>query len=218
MLTAFLNCYALESITMPTSMSSCSNFNNTFARNRKLSLLTMPATVGTGTNWIGAFFNCLALKTLILPTSQTTTLLSANQFIESCGSLTTITNVDKLGSLGTTPLVNLSGLIGANLVPSLTFACPMSIFGFNGSATTTNLITNIRFLNTSAGQWTGTSPQINISYTSLSTAALVTLFNDMAAQGAVVSKTINITGATGAAGLTAANRLIITSIGWTIVG
>ncbi len=218
MVTAFLNCYNLESITMPTSMSACNNFNSTFIRNRKLVSLTMPVTVGPGTNWITAFFQCLALKTLVLPTSQTTTLTSANQLIESCGSLTTITNVDKLGSLGATPLVNLSGMVGANLVPSLTFTCPMSQFGFNGSATTTNLITSIRFLNTSAGQWTGTSPQINISYTSLSTAALVTLFNDMAAQGVVVGKTINITGATGAAGLTAANRLIITSLGWTIVG
>jgi hypothetical protein len=215
---AFGNCYALESITMPTSMSACNNFNSTFVRNRKLVSLTMPATVGTGTNWITAFFQCLALKTLILPTSQTTTLLNANQLIESCGSLTTITNVDKLGSLGATPLVNLTAMVGANLVPSLTFTCPMSIFGFNGSATTTNLITDIRFLNTSAGQWTGTSPQINISYTSLNTASLVTLFNDMAAQGAVVGKTINITSATGAAGLTPANRAIITSIGWTIVG
>jgi hypothetical protein len=52
----------------------------------------------------------------------------------------------------------------------------------------------------------------------MSTAQLVQLFNDMAAQGAVVSKTINITSATGAAGLTAANRLIITALGWTITG
>jgi hypothetical protein len=47
---------------------------------------------------------------------------------------------------------------------------------------------------------------------------LVTLFNDIAAQGVVTSKTINITGSTGAAGLTAADRLILTSKGWTITG
>jgi hypothetical protein len=52
----------------------------------------------------------------------------------------------------------------------------------------------------------------------MSTANLVQLFNDMAAQGTVVSKTINITGAVGAAGLTPANRAIITSLGWTITG
>lgn len=218
MVTAFLNCYALESITMPTSMSACNNFNSTFIRNRKLVTLTMPATVATGTNWITMCYQCLSLRTLILPTSQTTTLTGANQLIEGCGSLTTITNTDKLGSLGATPLVNFFGLFGANLVPSLTFTCPMSIFAFNSSATSPLLITDIRFLNTSTGQWTGSSPQINISFTSLSTAALVTLFNDMAAQGVVVGKTINITSATGAAGLTAANRLIITSIGWTIIG
>jgi hypothetical protein len=219
MLTAFANCYNLESVTLPTSMSACSNFNSTFVRCGKLKIITMPTTVGPGTNWITAFFACGSLTTLTLPTSQTTTLLSANQFIQNCGSLSTITNVDKLGSLGATPLVNLTQNTGANLVTSLSFRCPMSILGLNGaSATNFNLLNSLRLLNTSTGQWTGTSPQINVSFTSLSTAALVTLFNDMAAQGAVVGKTINITSATGAAGLTPANRAIITSIGWTIVG
>jgi hypothetical protein len=52
----------------------------------------------------------------------------------------------------------------------------------------------------------------------MSTAQLIQLFNDMAAQGAVTSKTINITTATGTSGLTASDRLIITSQGWTITG
>ena len=52
----------------------------------------------------------------------------------------------------------------------------------------------------------------------MSTAQIVQLFNDMAAQGNVVTKTINITSATGAAALTAADRLIVTSKGWTITG
>jgi hypothetical protein len=52
----------------------------------------------------------------------------------------------------------------------------------------------------------------------MSTANLIQLFNDMAAQPAVIGKTINITTATGTAGLTAANRLIITSKGWIIIG
>jgi hypothetical protein len=76
----------------------------------------------------------------------------------------------------------------------------------------------VRLLNASAGQWTGSTFQINVSYTNMSTAQIVQLFNDMAAQGIVVSKTINITLATGAAALTAADRLIVTSKGWTITG
>ena len=96
---------------------------------------------------------------------------------------------------------------------------PISGLALNGVAS--NAITNVqavRLLNTSAGQWTGGSPQINVSYTNMSTANLVQLFNDMAAQGNVVSKTINITGAVGAAGLTPTDRLIVTSRGWTITG
>lgn len=218
MLSCFSNCFSLESITMPTSMSSCNVFNLTFNRCKKLTTLTLPATVATGTNWSSAFNQCTNLKTLTLPTTQTTTLTDLSAAFSSCGSLVTVNNTDKLGTLGATPLVNLGLNVGATSITSLTFSCPMSLFAFNGSGSVFNALTSLRFLNTSSGQWTGASPQINVSQTSLSTAALVQLFNDMAAQGSVTSKTINITSATGASGLTPANRSIITSIGWTIIG
>ena len=76
----------------------------------------------------------------------------------------------------------------------------------------------LRLSNTSTLQWGGSSPQIDISYTSLSTAAINLLFADMAAQGTVTGKTINITGASGAAALTAPERAIATGKGWTITG
>jgi hypothetical protein len=218
MLSCFTNCFSLDSVTMPTSMSSCNVFNLAFNRCKELTTLTLPATVATGTNWASAFSQCINLKTLTLPTTQTTTLTDLSAAFNSCGSLLTINNTNKLGTLGATPLVNLGLNTGVTSVTSLTFSCPMSLFGFNGTASGFNALTSLRFLNTSSGQWTGASPQINVSQTSLSTAALVQLFNDMAAQGSVVSKTINITSATGAAGLTPANRAIITSIGWTITG
>jgi hypothetical protein len=198
-------------------MSSCVTFANLCINNRKITSLTMPATVGAVTTMSSAFAGCINLKTLTLPVTQTTALTDLSSAFNSCGSLTTINNVDKLGSLGATPLVNLGTNQNANSLTSLSFRCPMSLFAFN-SLNGTSSLNSLRFLNTSSGQWTGTSPQINVSNTSLSTAALVQLFNDMAAQGSVVSKTINITSATGAAGLTPANRAIITSIGWTIVG
>ena len=52
----------------------------------------------------------------------------------------------------------------------------------------------------------------------MSTAQLNTLFADMVVPGAIVSKTIDITSATGAAGLSAGDRLVVTSKGWTITG
>jgi len=218
MLSCFSNCFSLESVTMPTSMSSCNVFNLTFNRCKELTTLTLPATVATGTIWSAAFFQCINLKTLTLPTTQTNTLTDLSSAFQSCGSLVTINNVDKLGSLGATPLVNLATNNSATSITSLTFRCPMSVFTFIGTSQGFSALTSLRFLNTSSGQWTGTSPQINIRETSLSTAALVQLFNDLAAQGSVTSKTINITSATGASGLTPANRSIITSIGWTIIG
>lgn len=219
----FNGCSSMTSVTLPTSMSACSNWGNTFQNCFILQSLTLPATISTAANYGGLAFSCNNLTTLILPTNQTTGATSISGMFTNCGSLTSITNLDKVGSLTATPLVNgalsTSGT-GANALSSLSFYCPFISLGLNGTTTTTNFnkLTSLRLLNTSTGQWTGTSPQINVSYCDLSTAALNTLFADIAAQGTVVSKTINITSCTGAAGLTAANRLVLTSIGWTIIG
>lgn len=219
MSSAFANCNALTSVTMPTSMTNCADFSSIFFGCYKLTSITLPATISASTTtFANAFSTCASLKTITLPTTQTTSLTSIQNTFFQCGSLTTINNLNKLGSLTATPLVTADGNTFINLVTTLQFNCPLSKLTVNGqSATNFNLLNSLRLLNTSA-QWTGTSPQINVSFTNMSTAALVQLFNDMAAQPAVSGKTINITSATGAAGLTAANRLIITTKGWTITG
>ncbi len=60
----------------------------------------------------------------------------------------------------------------------------------------------------------GTSPQIDVGYTGLDRAALVNLFNSMPTVSG--SQVCNITGATGAADLTAGDLAIATDKGWTI--
>jgi hypothetical protein len=219
---AFVNCFKLRSLTLPTSMSSCTTFQSAFQACYSLINLTMPATVSTSlSNYSSSFLNCINLTTLTMPTTQTTSLNNMSSMIEGCGYLTTINNLNNAGSLTASPQVNVSFGINtrANLLTSLSLRCPMSQFTFNATtAGTFNKLNSLRFLNTSAGQWTGTSPHINIINNDLSTAALNILFADIAAQGNVVSKTINITGCTGAAGLTAADRLVLTSRGWTITG
>ena len=60
----------------------------------------------------------------------------------------------------------------------------------------------------------GASPQINVSYTGMSRAALVNLFQSMPTVSA--SQVCNITGATGASALTAEDLAIATNKGWTI--
>ena len=185
----------------------------------------MPTSISATTlSYAGLAQNCSALETLTLPTTQTSSLNDFGFVFNSCANLTIINNLDKVGSLTATPLVVgtmvSSTATYANRITSLSFNCPFSRLTLNGGTTTTNFnkLNSLRLLNAGAGQWTGSSPQIDVSFCDLSTAALNTLFADIAAQGVVVSKTINITSCTGAAGLTAANRLVLTSRGWTITG
>jgi hypothetical protein len=218
--TTFANCILLTSVTLPTSMSSCTQFASTFSGCSNIRSITMPNTVSTAiTSFVTTFFGCNALSTVTLPgAAQLSSVNSISSMFSQCSNLTTITNFDKIGSLTATPLVNATGNTYARLT-SISFVMPLSGLQLFGSTNTARAdVQSVRLLNTSAGQWTGASPQINVSNTNMSTAELVQLFNDMAAQGNVVSKTINITGAKGAAGLTAADRLIVTSKGWVITG
>ena len=169
------------------------------------------------------FNNCHALKKITLPSVQWTLMSApAGAAFGFCPNLTTIVNFDKLGSTSTSGTiinwVTQNVFNGASQIVGLTFSCRNGAIAINGTSTQKWNLQNLRLTNTGTGQWTGTSPQINISYTKIGYTALVQLFNDMAAQGTVTTKTINITGCDGAASLTSADRLIVTSKGWTITG
>jgi hypothetical protein len=218
---AFNNCRSLSSVTMPTSMSACNNFDSAFIRCSELIELIFPATISAATTTFANVISfCNNLKTVTLPTTRSTSLNSLNTFAFGCGQLSTINNLNLLGSTTATPLVDGTSL--GNLltkITSMSFSCPFSKLEIYGNNSTFKAaINSLRLTNTSAGQWTGSSPQIFIRATNFSTAALNTLFADIAAQGNVSAKTIDITGATGAGGLTAADRLVLTSRGWTITG
>jgi hypothetical protein len=222
MANCFANCRSLTSVTLPTSMSACNNFAAIFQSCQSLRQITFPATISASTtSFQSAMAQCNSVTTVTLPTTRSTSLNSLNTFMYACGQLTTINNLDLLGSTTGTPLVDgLSLGWFLSKVTSMTLSCPftkLEIYGNN----TTNVpiaLNSLRLTNTNTGQWTGTSPQIFIRFTNLSTAALNTLFADIAAQGNVVSKTIDITGTTGAAGLSLANRQVLTTRGWTITG
>jgi len=220
---SFYGCRLLKSVTLPTSMSSCTIFNNSFADCSSLISITLPNVVSTNTtSFIACFYQCYNLKTCVLPgAAQLSLVTNIGSMFYLCANLTTLTNFDKIGSLTATPLISATGnqynrFTGGS---AISFSGPLSGLNLSGIQSTMRAnVQAVRLLNASAGQWTGSSPQINVSFTNMSTAQIVQLFNDMAAQGNVVSKTINITSATGAAALTAADRLIVTSKGWTITG
>jgi hypothetical protein len=219
----FTNCYLLISVTLPTSMSVCNNFSSTFNTCKSIVSVTLPNTVGNVTTFSSCFLQCFSLKTCVLPGAVQLSLVTAiDNMFTLCSNLTTLTNFNKIGSLTATPLMSATGMQYNKFTggSAISFSAPLIALNLSGAQSTirTN-VQEVRLTNISAGQWTsGSSPQINVSFTNMSTANLVQLFNDMAAQPAVSGKTINITSATGAAGLTLANRQIITTKGWTITG
>jgi hypothetical protein len=214
----FNNCRSLTSVTLPTSTSACTDMNNMFGGATNITTVTLPSTVSASlSNMSNMFFYTHSLKTVTFPNTQITVGNNIGGLFYGCSNLTTINNFNRLGPTTSTPLVTATGM-NFNRLASISFTFPLSRLELNGFSNSYSNVQEVRLTNAATGQWTGTSPQINVSYTNMSTAQLVQLFNDMAAQGNVTSKTINITSATGAAGLSAANRLIITSKGWTITG
>jgi hypothetical protein len=227
MTSMFSNCFSLQTVTLPTTISGNNvaalgtMFNNCY----RIKSITLPATITSNTipSALGTTFaNCYSVKSITLPSSNLTSINSAVSTFNGCRSLTGVTNMASFGSSASGGTIVTSTTLATdtrNLL-SLTLSCRLTKLEVNGTSGTGNQsnMTSLRLSNVGTGQWGGTSPQIDVSYTSLSTAALNLLFADMAAQGTVTSKTINITSATGAAGLTAGDRLVITSKGWTITG
>jgi len=83
------------------------------------------------------------------------------------------------------------------------------------SGTSSNLSSGIKgLIVSSAAPFDGGSPQIDVSYTGLDRNALVNLFNSLPT--VTDSQVINVTGATGADDLEAADLAIATGKGWTV--
>jgi len=225
MANCFQGCNLLTSVTLPTSMSACTSFSFTFQGCYSITSITLPNTVGAVTTFRACFYTCVSLKTCVLPgAAQLSLVTDIDLMFYQCSNLTTLTNFAKIGSLTATPLMSANTMFYNRFTggSAISFSGPLSKLDISSNSGQANYVTDVqsvRLTNASAGQWTGSSPQINISDTNMSTAQIVQLFNDMAAQGTqATTKTINITRATGAAALTAADRLIITSRNWTITG
>ena len=216
----FSGCNLLTSVTLPTSMSACTDFGSIFHSCKSISSITLPNTVGAVTTFSFAFNNCTSLKTCVLPgAAQLSLVTDINSMFVLCSNLTTLTNFEKIGSLTATPLMTATSIQYNRFISgsAISFSGPLNKLELNQPGASTSMRTNVqavRLLNTASGQWTGTSPQINLSYTNMSSGSLVTLFTDLVSGSNVVSKTINLTGAayTGSA----AQRATITAKGWTV--
>jgi hypothetical protein len=215
----FQNCSSLQSVTLPTTINgnSAPSFQNTFNGCENIKSIILPATITNNTiptSMLSTFQNCYSLKSVTLPTSNLTSVTNMNSTFNGCRSLTGVTNMSSIGSSSPTgPTANGTNLAtDARSLLSLTLVPRFSKLEVYGTVGFLSALNSLRLQNTGAGQWGGTSPQIDVSYTSLDAAALNTLFGDLTT---IVSKTINITGTPGAATCT---RSIATAKGWTVTG
>lgn len=218
---AFSGCSNLSSVTLPTSMSALTSTGlaNAFQNCYNLIECTLPATVAAGiTSFASTFSGCTALKTLTLPTTQTTSLSTLVSAFASCANLTTVNNTAYLGNnLGNSATVvdGSTMTTSCGQLTSLDFYPKFSKLTLQGTSTNRNNLTSLRLRNpatSGTAPWNGSSPQIQLAYTNLSASALDQVFTDLTT---VTSKTIDITGATGAATCT---RSIATAKGWTVTG
>lgn len=219
-LNSFSGCINLVNLTLPTNMPGLTSIVSSFTNCRKLKSIVLPATAGNITSCASAFSGCHSLTSITFPaTGPSTGLTTMNSMLLNTPVLATLTNTSNLGNPATgaanVTYVDGTSLATTSSIPTLDFSCKFSKFDANGAVGALNGLTSLRLRNNGAGQYGGVSPQIEISYTSLSQAALVQVFNDLPT---VTTKTINITGSSGAASLTAPERAIATGKGWTITG
>ena len=232
----FINCQALDSILLPVSWGSLTNANNMFQQCASLSAIALPSSWGnlslvsgmfqncyklasftlpsswgslTNTSWM--FASCYSLSAITLPVSLGSSLSNAASMFNSCYNLKTINNYAFAGS----------NLVQANLTDfvkdcdflqiAISNGSLLSNFGLGSTTTNKSKINSVRLTNPGS-LFVGNYPEIDVSYSDLSAAALNLLFGDLPA---LSGKTIKITGTTGAASCT---RTIATAKGWAVSG
>ena len=206
----FFNCNALTTVTMPDSWGSITNASNLFVNCLSLVSINCGSSWGGVTTVSNMFFNCYALTSVTLPASWGS-VTDVSYMFYCCYSLKTINNLQWLGNQTAQSDFTDFLYTAEFLQQAISIGSLLSRVGIVGASGKLLLCSTIRLTN-AGSTFTGSSPQVNISYTSLGAAALNLLFGDLPT---LVGKTINITGCPGAASCT---RSIATAKGWTVTG
>ncbi len=207
----FQSCMSLRNLTMPSSFGIVQSCYGTFQDCQSLQNVVFPTSWGVVTETNNMFYGCFALTSVSLPATMSSSITSHAGMFCQTANLSSVTYWNKLGHA--TNQIDFSDLITQTEAYSQAISIASRIFriGINGVSGALLKVTSIR-LTASGSTYGGSSPQVNVSYTSLAAAALNTLFGDLPT---VTGKTINITGCPGAATCT---RSIATGKGWTVTG
>lgn len=199
----------LQCVRLPSSWGNITDAGSMFRNVYTLRVLELPSTWGNITRTADMLRDCRSLTRIVLPATRSNTLTNYSGMFFGCSSLKEIVNIESMGSTSVACDFFETFRDCELLTGTLTFDAMFTRFYINGSTTAKNKITGLRLTNPNS-PFSGTSPQIDVSYTDLSATALNTLFGDLPT---LSGKTIRITGATGAATCTPS---IATNKGWTV--
>ncbi len=190
----FSSCIALRNITIPSSWGSVSNVYGMFGNCYNLLSVQLPASWGTISSIANMFQFCSSLTKLILPDSNPANCTDFSLMFASCISLSSIVNLNKLGSLVNPCDFNSILTESESYNENIVIDSLLSRFGCKGTVAARNKISSIRLTNPNS---LFASSSVSVEYCSLQVEALNLLFDDL--PSGLLSKTITITGNPGAA-------------------
>lgn len=205
----FNSCSNLTYINLPISWGNVTNISNMFTLCKSLKTLSLPTSWGSISTINSFLSNCKSLSNISVPTVYNDNPNSRSGFFNECQSLRTITNFEYLGSL--TIGSSFSNILFncASLEQPITINAKLTKLGISGGLNALLKINSIRLTNATS-DFSGSSPQIDISYTSLDATALNTLFGDLPT---LSGKVITVKGCPGAA---TCDTSIATAKGWSV--
>lgn len=166
----------------------------------------------TAATFSSAFANCTALEKVKFTDTETGNISNFSQLFLNCTALKELPNINYTNAANMTSFITNAKSL-KDFVLDLSYAGNLNTFGVYGNSS--NRVDGLKWLLVSQNApFTGSSPQINVSYTGLEQNALVALFNSLPT--VTSGQIINITGATGASALTAQQLAIATNKGWTV--
>ena len=205
----FNSCKSLMSINLPTSWGNVTNVSGMFNSCYSLKNITLPNSWGNISILSGMFCYCKSLSSITIPAAYNDSCNNWSGFINDSSSLRTFNNLEYAGSL-TTASTFLSILYNCgSLDQPIVINAKLTKLGISGGANALLKVNSIRLTN-AASDFSGSSPQIDVSYTSMDATALNTLFGDLPT---LSGKVITVKGCPGAA---TCDTSIATAKGWSV--
>jgi len=206
----FSSCLKLVSVTLPNNWGMVTNIDYMFQRSDSIVSITFPDSWGNISSANYVFYQCGNISKVFLPLSLGK-VASAVMMFYLCYSLKTVNGVEFLGSNTIQSSLDYVLMDCEFIQQNIVIGSLLKKIGINGSSGFLLKTNSIRLSNPGS-LFAGTSPHVDVSYTSMAAAALNLLFGDLPT---LSGKTINITGCPGAATCT---RSIATAKGWAVTG